>query len=209
MLERNQIDFSSVMVRRQCLNMVGLFDPSLKTAFDWDMWIRLSRCYQFMTIAESLVYHRQLPGKTEDDWLEREKDLQTAIEKAYQNASDKLVLKERSYAYASLSLAGQVMGNQTPDPIIAANYCRQALEHYPRIGFTRDFLQLSLAIVALDYIKSDRYLNLLSRLQTLRTSCKSFIGKFNMSINFFLNWLLQEGEIKNKHRKKVFKKDEG
>ena len=34
---------SNVMVRRSVLDVVGWFDPTLRSVGDWDMWIRLSR----------------------------------------------------------------------------------------------------------------------------------------------------------------------
>src|SRR6185436_4197435 len=36
---------SSVLVRKQCLDEIGLFDTTLKTAEDRDLWIRLGARY--------------------------------------------------------------------------------------------------------------------------------------------------------------------
>jgi glycosyltransferase involved in cell wall biosynthesis len=63
LLERNQIGSPSVMIRRRCFDSVGLFDPKLRAIEDWDMWIRMSRRYQFMAIAEPLTY-REFGFKT-------------------------------------------------------------------------------------------------------------------------------------------------
>lgn len=41
-----------VMHRRDCLDAVGMFDESLKRHEDWDLWIRLSRHYQFDHISK-------------------------------------------------------------------------------------------------------------------------------------------------------------
>jgi glycosyltransferase involved in cell wall biosynthesis len=46
---------SSVLLRRQCLNDVGMFDESLPSFQDYDLWIRISRAYQFDSIAECLL----------------------------------------------------------------------------------------------------------------------------------------------------------
>ena len=201
-LLRNQVCFSSVVVRRHCLYMVGLFNPDLKTSFDWDMWIRLSRCYQFMTISESLVYQRQLENKTKDSWLEVEKDFQTTIEKAYEDASEKLLsLKAHSYGYASLNLAWQVLQNKQSDPAISYHYCRQALEHYPRISFTTEFFQLSLAVATLRWLKSDRYLVLMSSIQTIRGWLEIAASKFISSAHLLLHWMLQEEGMSNKEER--------
>lgn len=200
-LERNQIGFSSVIVRRHCLYMVGLFNPSLKTNSDWDMWIRFSRCYQFMAIAEPLVYQRQLERQIKDSWLNTEKDFQATIEKAYQDVPDRLLpLKSRSYGYASLSLAWQVLQSKSPDKAISYHYCRQALEHFPRISFSQEFFQLSVAIATLHYLKSDRYLHLLSSIQIIRHGLQIAIEKFKVSAHFVLNWMLEERGSNKKQR---------
>ncbi|MCC0176814.1 glycosyltransferase [Waterburya agarophytonicola K14] len=206
-LERNQINYSSAMIRRVCFEKVGLFDSQLATSFDWDMWIRLSRCYQFMTIAETLVYCHQPQDTLRESWLTREIDLQATIEKAYQNASIELRhLKNRSYAYASLSLAWQVLHHQDPKTAIADHYCRQALEYSPRISFSPEFLRVSLAVMTLHYLKSDRYICLLSLIQTIRAWLQAVKEKFKVSAHRLLHWMLQENEI---GKEKVMRKDEG
>ena len=202
-VERNQIGFSSVIVRQHCLYMVGLFNPHLKTSSDWDMWIRLSRCYQFMAIAEPLVYYRQVQHKTRDSWLDAEKDFQAIIEKAYQDIPNKLLpLKARSYSYASLSLAWQVLHNQNSDPAIAYHYCRQALEHYPPISFSLEFLELSVAVATLHWLKSDRYLLLLSLIKIIRSWLQIALRKFQLSSYSLLNWMLQENIGRKERRAK-------
>jgi glycosyltransferase involved in cell wall biosynthesis len=46
---------SAVMVRRECFDRVGLFDEQIKFGVDYDMWIRISRCYDFEVIDLPLV----------------------------------------------------------------------------------------------------------------------------------------------------------
>lgn len=208
-LERNQINCSSVAIRRACFDVVGLFDPTLQTASDWDMWIRLSRHYQFMAIAEPLVYCRQ-HRRVGESWLAMETDFQATIEKAYQNAPRKLLaIKDRSYAHAGLSLAWQVLRNQNPDPVIADNYCRQALEHSLSIGFSWEFVRVSLAVLTLRYLKGDRYNCLLLLLQAIQTRLQIISKKFEAAIYFVLNWMLEEETQKGfEERGKVLRSKE-
>ncbi len=198
-LERNQIGFSSVIVRQHCLYMVGLFNPNLKTSSNWDMWIRLSRCYQFMAIAEPLVYYRQIENRNKDSWPDREKDFQATIEKAYRDAPNRLLsLKDRSYGYASLSLAWQVLHDKNSNPAIAYHYCRQAIEHYPRIGFSSEFIELSVAVATFYWLKSDRYLSLLSSIKVVRGWLRLLIHKFRLCAYYVVNWMLEEEKRRNK-----------
>ena len=202
-LKRNRIGFSSVVVRRHCPYMVGVFDPNLKTSFDWDMWIRLSRCYQFMAIAEPLVYQRQAADRVKDSWLNAEKDLQVAIEQAYQNVPEQLLpFKAQSYSYASLDLAWQVLRNQNPDPEIAYHYCRQAMEHFPGISFSQEFLQISIAVATMSWLKSDRYQAVIYSINAIRSFLQMINDKFRLSAHLLLNWMLQE-ETRNDEQRRV------
>ena len=49
---------SSVVIRRDCFDRVGLFDERLRGSEDWDMWLRVARQYAFAGIAEPLVNYR-------------------------------------------------------------------------------------------------------------------------------------------------------
>jgi glycosyltransferase involved in cell wall biosynthesis len=46
---------SSVMLRRECFETVGMFDEQLPSFQDYDMWIRISKAFHFDFVAEPLV----------------------------------------------------------------------------------------------------------------------------------------------------------
>lgn len=178
-LKRNQISLPSVMLRRSCFETIGLFDTKLFASPDWDLWIRLSRRYQFMTIAEPLVYCRKHPRNTADNWFIVETDLHITIEKAFAGLPIELArLKHRSYGYSSLSLSQDILQDPNPDLEIALNYCRQALEHYLIMGLSPEFLQVRLAIATLSCWESDFYRRLLLSIQTVRHWFKETIFKY-------------------------------
>jgi glycosyltransferase involved in cell wall biosynthesis len=54
----NFIQFSSSVVRKECLDRFGGFDESLKMGIDWDLWLRISTAYQFDFVDERLFYYR-------------------------------------------------------------------------------------------------------------------------------------------------------
>jgi glycosyltransferase involved in cell wall biosynthesis len=64
LLRRNCItgSASAAMVRRACFEKVGVFDEALRSAEDWDMWIRLSRECHFDFVPERLVTLRNHGG---------------------------------------------------------------------------------------------------------------------------------------------------
>jgi hypothetical protein len=53
----NDLPASSVMVRRSCLDDVGVFDEKLIYS-DWDLWIRIAAKYEIGCTAEPLVMYR-------------------------------------------------------------------------------------------------------------------------------------------------------
>jgi glycosyltransferase involved in cell wall biosynthesis len=46
---------STVLLRRECLDKAGAFDEQLRFGPDYDMWIRISKFYEFECIGEALV----------------------------------------------------------------------------------------------------------------------------------------------------------
>lgn len=66
LLRRNFIGGPTLLVRKECLEEVGLFDETLAIFEDWDMVLRLSRCYDAAFVAEPLY-----------DYFEHEKSLTT------------------------------------------------------------------------------------------------------------------------------------
>lgn len=49
---------STVLMRKECLNKTGLFDPDIKAFEDWDFYLRFALKYNIGTIFESLVRFR-------------------------------------------------------------------------------------------------------------------------------------------------------
>jgi tetratricopeptide (TPR) repeat protein len=53
--KENFIATSSVLLRRYCFEKYGLFDESMPTSSDYDMWIRISKKFSFKIIKIPLV----------------------------------------------------------------------------------------------------------------------------------------------------------
>ena len=52
----------TVMVRKEVLDDVGLFDPELDVAQDWDLWIRILKKYKSLHLPESTAFYRFNPS---------------------------------------------------------------------------------------------------------------------------------------------------
>jgi glycosyltransferase involved in cell wall biosynthesis len=58
LLVTNPVCFSSVVVRRTVFETVGMFDPNLQLAIDYDLWLRVARHFEFDYVDEPLVRYR-------------------------------------------------------------------------------------------------------------------------------------------------------
>jgi glycosyltransferase involved in cell wall biosynthesis len=68
LLEGNFITLPSVIIRKECLEVVGLFDEQMPRLQDWDLFIRLSKKYHFIFIDEPLlIVHHSRDSISADD----------------------------------------------------------------------------------------------------------------------------------------------
>jgi glycosyltransferase involved in cell wall biosynthesis len=58
---------STPLVRRSCFQQAGIFDETITSAEDWDMWLRISRHCTFYVVQEALAsYRRHSKGISRD-----------------------------------------------------------------------------------------------------------------------------------------------
>jgi len=92
----NFITTSAVLVRRKCLLKVGGFDPKLKRAQDYDLWLRLAVSYKFGFISGCYYKYRSLS----DDKIKHDTLLGSvwALEKLRKNYPQKFTRLEKHFA---------------------------------------------------------------------------------------------------------------
>ncbi len=67
----NFVPFGTALVRRRCLDELGMFDEQYRMGIDWELWLRVSVHYKFDFIdAETYVY-RVWPGQMSSNWRGR------------------------------------------------------------------------------------------------------------------------------------------
>jgi glycosyltransferase involved in cell wall biosynthesis len=87
LLRANYIGTSAAVVRKTCLEHVGVFDETLRGCEDWDLWIRIARHYRVVLIPESLVaYEHRSEGSFTARYLEWVANHDQIVAKAF--ASD-------------------------------------------------------------------------------------------------------------------------
>lgn len=69
---KNFVPFSTIMLRRDLLVEIGLFDESIRSSEDWDMLVRLSQRCECLYIDQPLVKYRIAPGSKTSNVEEKE-----------------------------------------------------------------------------------------------------------------------------------------
>lgn len=172
-LQQNTIVTSSVMIRKSCLEKVGVFDINLRSSEDWDLWVRIAAIYPLAVIKEPLGYYRLHHNNMTKNWRMLEQDLQI-IEKIFQGVPDELLhLKNRSYGNANIYLAWKALQNGHHQQ--ATYFYKQAIAHYPRLRYSPQCIRLSLAIVIIQWLGYDGF----SKVQALIYSLRRRIGSIS------------------------------
>ncbi len=129
-LVQNPVCFSSVVVRRSVFESVGVFDPNLQLAIDYDLWLRASRHFEFDYVDEPLVRYRTGHANLSSRIVER---LQTVL--AILRRS---LLRRRNRELAEPKTIGQAWGStcrtmgfvlREKEPIASATWYGRAV-HY-------------------------------------------------------------------------------
>lgn len=64
LVRTNWVLLSTAMIRRNVFETVGLFDPAMPPADDWDLMIRAAEHYRFVKLAQKVALYRVHGGQT-------------------------------------------------------------------------------------------------------------------------------------------------
>jgi hypothetical protein len=119
LLDGNFLVPESMLLRRTCYDDIGLFDESLRSCEDWDVWLRVAKAHTVLHSARILTRHRVLPGSM--------------------SANPERMLRHR------LAVLGKHVGKEPvgPDPLGADPEARQRSRAYARayLGGCVEYLQ--------------------------------------------------------------------
>jgi glycosyltransferase involved in cell wall biosynthesis len=94
---------SGMIVRRGCFDSVGLFDESLESAEDRDMWFRIGKLFNAYIIKEPLVQIRSHANNMHKNISRMKNNQKTFIKKNL--GEEKWVIKRKAYGYVYLDAA--------------------------------------------------------------------------------------------------------
>ncbi|MCA1991909.1 MAG: glycosyltransferase family 2 protein [Coleofasciculus sp. S288] len=147
---------SAPMVRRCCFETLGEFDQSLRSAEDWDMWIRIASRYSFAVVKESLVFYRQRPTSKSNNLQFHIQHRLKVIDKTFQSVPKELLyLKGQAYGRAYLSVAWKPLLNS--DYKTALYFRQQALVYYPQLRYTEGYIRLGLIVAGRRWLGTQGY----------------------------------------------------
>ena len=175
-IENNIVECgSNPMVRRICFEKLGGFDPDTGYAQDWQMWLKVASCYEFKLIKEPLVYYRSHPNNRSKKWQLMEKNYQLIIEQVFASVSSNLQnAKNRCYGFAYLRIAWKTLQNLDGEYQKSIKLSRKAINYYPKIIYSKEFMRLNLAISLVRLLGLKKY-------NQVRNSIYSFKNIFYQS----------------------------
>ncbi len=161
---------SNIMVRSKYIQAAGKFDPTLKSAEDWDYYIRLAALCHFVLVPKYQILYRRSSQSMTSKVDVMEKYILTVSERAFQQAPAELqYLKNQSTAYTYRFLSQLCIAHALDDK--GAKLAKQKLQKsiwlYPKILLDRQTqrLLLKLAVMQiLPYKISTQITNLLGKI---------------------------------------------
>lgn len=128
---RNVVPFGTAVVRRECLDQVGVFDESIPMGIDWDLWLRIAAAWEFDYVAEPTYVHRIWAGQMSWNWQGRYDCALLIMERFLARHPDKVSQSVVATAYADTytSLAAAHLEHSGMSACL--EHLKKALRHQP------------------------------------------------------------------------------
>jgi glycosyltransferase involved in cell wall biosynthesis len=140
---------SNLLVRRRCLDTVGVFDADCQPVEDWEYCLRIARHCRFVLIPRYQIFYRFGIGSASTDVERYEERIRAVVEREFERASGDLrARKEECLANAKqhmaiICLARVVDGRARRR---AARFLKESIRVYPRVLFEIRTWSLLLAV---------------------------------------------------------------
>lgn len=165
---------SNCMIRRQAIESIGKFDPSVPGADDWDYWLRLALHWPFVVVPKLQIFYRQSSGSVSSKVEAMEKNNLRVIEKGFQAAPPEMqYLKNQSlantYRYSTHLYLTRVGSAEAAKQ--AAQKLWMAIRLYPSIlrdSWTRNLLLKVLLLRIVSPKISSHLLEFISKVRAIR-----------------------------------------
>lgn len=156
---------SNTLIRKQALDEVGGFDPSVTPPEDWDMWLRLAEKYEFITVEEPQVLYRISPNSASFDVEKMEAGSLKVIERVFTQSPELAHLKQATLASRYNYLTFKALGGHLnrKNGLTAARFLLQAVKYdLSLLGRTKMMLIVLAKIAAATFLPPPLTLKLLN-----------------------------------------------
>ena len=107
---------SNPLIRKEAIESVGLFDPTLKSCEDWDYYLRLAAIWSFVLVPKPQIIYRQSSSSMTSKIDVMEKYLLIVINRAFSTAPLELqFLKKKSLSWVYKYAAQQYLKYKSED----------------------------------------------------------------------------------------------
>ena len=152
---------SNILARREAIDLVGEFDPSLKSCEDWDYYLRLAAKFHFALVPEPQILYRKTAGTMTSKGAIMEREGLKVINSAYQTAPKHLQgQKNQSIAIFAI-YCGRIYadrGSTSEELTEARQRLWKSIKLYPQILFSQDTSILFIKIL-LKQLLPERIIN--------------------------------------------------
>lgn len=93
---------SNPLIRSGALEVVGNFDETLSAAEDWDMWLRLAACYEFVAVPKAQILYRVSVNSMSTNLKTQEVESLKVIERAFTHSKAESLQHLKKYSFARL-----------------------------------------------------------------------------------------------------------
>lgn len=141
LLRRNFIGTPTVVVRKRCLDQLGLFDESLRTTADWDLWLRLSRRHQISYLDQILAKYRLHDQNIHKDMERKTRNRFRILDKVFSDPElpeSARELEQLAYGHAHLVIGRAYFARRQMRQ--ARHYLIEAVKLHPSLLFTWDLV---------------------------------------------------------------------
>jgi len=151
---------SNALICRHAFVEVGGFDESLSGGEDWDLWLRLSKHYDFVAVSYPHVLYRLSAYSASTNVLQIETDCLRVIDRAFYKAPDSLQnLKKCSMSnlYKYLTCRALEGHPARARSFLAAQYLLKAVWYSPNLLFSKAVIKVLLKVILLSILPSKKF----------------------------------------------------
>ena len=159
---------SNPLIRKQALDTVGGFEGSITHGEDWEMWLRLAACYEFVAVSSPQVLYRVYPESASFDILKMETGSIQIIERVFAQKPELAYLKRETLAsrYKYLTFKALEGNLEQKNGLMAARFLWKTLKNdLSLLGQTKLILIVLVKITLAIFLPPQLTLKLLNALK--------------------------------------------